>query len=335
MNRIDRKPLGVIDALSSGFELVARRPWVLAIPIVFNLFLWIGPQVNAKPLFDRVIGAAYAQAAETANLTPDMAHELDASRESFQSGADSYNFLNLIGLFGLVLGLPSLLGLETLPGPFPHSPWIVIGDSATFVGMIPILAIGGVVISSVYLETIARAVRPDGRTQSFGPRVLRAVVNAGLFAILASVGILILFSPFMILAGLVGFFSLGLATFILFVGFMFALWAALYMAFALPAVFVSGANPIQAIWNSVTIFRYNSVPAMTLILLIYLIEFGFSLLWKNLIGDTWVNVVTVAANAFLGSGLVAAAMLFYHDRFSWLTEVRERIRQQQRPLIKG
>ena len=129
--------------------------------------------------------------------------------------------------------------------------------------------------------------------------------------------------------------SQGLASFILIAGFMLALWAILYLAFALPAVFVSGANPVQAIWNSVTVFRYNSWSAMGLVFLIYLIQMGFSLVWQQLISSAWGAAFNIVANAFLGTGLVAAAMLFYHDRFTWLTEVRERIRQQQRPLIKG
>jgi hypothetical protein len=62
---------------------------------------------------------------------------------------------------------------------------------------------------------------------------------------------------------------------------------------------------------------------------------GFVVIWDTLLGSTWGVVVDVLANAFLGTGLVAAGMLFYYDRFTWLTEVRERIRQQQRPLLKG
>jgi hypothetical protein len=74
---------------------------------------------------------------------------------------------------------------------------------------------------------------------------------------------------------------------------------------------------------------------MGLVFLIFLIQSGFSLVWQQLPDETWVDTFNVVANAFLGSGLIAAAMLFYHDRFTWLTEVRERIRRQQRPLIKG
>lgn len=333
MDRIEKKPLGVIDSLATGFELVARRPWVLLVPIAFNLFLWFGPPVNAKPLFDQAIGLMNSTAASTPNLSADTAQGLDAFREMLQSMGESFNFLDIIALFAL--GLPSLTGLESLPGTLPHVPWFVIGDAGTLLGVIALSALIGIFVASIYLETIARAVRQDGQVWTFGPRVLKSYINTGVFVIVVLLGILVLFSPFLIAAVLVSLFSQGLASFVMIVGFMFALWALLYMAFALPAVFVSGANPIQAIWNSVTVFRYNSWSAMGLVLLIYLIQLGFSLLWRSLIGNTWVNLVTVAANAFLGSGLVAAAMLFYHDRFSWLTEVRERIRQQQRPLIKG
>jgi len=332
MNNIERKPLGIIDALSNGFALVARRPWALLVPIAFNLFLWLGPQVNAKPIFDQMVALLNASA-PAVNMTPETLQGLQASTDTLKTMGESFNVLNIAALFAL--GVPALLGLETLPTDPPRAPWFVVGNLGTLMAFAVLCALIGIFIASVYLETIARAVRRDAAAQPFAPRVLKSYLNTGLLVALALFGVLALLSPFMIGATIVSLLSQGLASFILIAGFMLALWAILYLAFALPAVFVSGANPVQAIWNSVTVFRYNSWSAMGLVFLIYLIQMGFSLVWQQLISSAWGAAFNIVANAFLGTGLVAAAMLFYHDRFTWLTEVRERIRQQQRPLIKG
>lgn len=333
MQNIERKPLGVIDALSTGFALVARRPWMLLLPIAFNLLLWLGPQVNARPIFDQAIALLNISVSATPGMTPDVQQGLDASKEMLQSLGDSFNVLNITALFAL--GVPALLGLETLPTNSPRTPWLVVTDIGTLMGLAALFALVGIFVASVYLEIIARAVRRDSTARTFAPRVLKSYLNTGLLIALALAGVVALLSPFLIGATLISLLSQGLASFVLIVGFMLALWAILYMAFALPAVYVSGANALQAIWNSITIFRYNSWSAMGLVFLIYLIQMGFSLIWQQLVNSAWSAAIIVAANAFLGTGLIAAAMLFYHDRFTWLTEVRERIRQQQRPIIKG
>lgn len=332
MQNIERKPLGVIDALSSGFVLVIRRPWVLLLPIVFNLFLWLGPQINAQPIFNYAIALIDSSAA-TANLSTDTQQSLDASKEMLKSFGSDFNILNITAVFAL--GVPALLGLETLPSNTPHAPLFVVKDIGTMMGLTVLFALIGILIASIYLETIARAIRRDEKKPSFAPRVLKSYVSTGMLVVLVVFGLVALLSPFLIGATLVSLVNQGLASFILLIGLMLALWIVLYMAYAVPAIFVSGSNPLQAIWNSVTVFRFNSWSAMGLVFLIYLIQMGFSLVWQMFLGNEWGVAFNVIANAFLGTGLITAAMLFYHDRFTWLTEVRERIRQHQRPIIKG
>jgi hypothetical protein len=333
MQNIERKPLGIIDALSNGYALVVRRPWVLLFPIAFNLFLWLGPQINARPIFDQGIALLNASTAYTSNITAETQQGLDASKEMLKSEGDNFNVFSITALFAL--GVPALLGLESLPTTPPRAPWFIVGDIGTLIGLSILFALIGVLIASIYLEMIARAVRREGQAQTFVPSVLKSYLKTGGFIAVALFGLIALLSPFLIGATLVSLFNQGLASFVLIIGVMLVLWSLLYMAFALPAIFVSGANPVQAIWNSITVFRFNSWSAMGLVFLIYLIQMGFSLVWPMFLDTPWGTVFNVIANAFLGSGLVAAAMLFYHDRFTWLTEVRQRIRQQQRPVIKG
>ena len=333
MQNIERKPLGIIDALSNGYALVVRRPWVLLFPIAFNLFLWLGPQINARPIFDQAIAVLNASTAYTSNITPETQQGLDASKEMLKAEGENFNVFSITALFAL--GVPALLGLEPLPTTPPRAPWLVVGDMGTLIALSVLFALIGVMIASLYLETIARAVRPEGQTQTFVPRIVKSYLKTGGFIALALFGLIALLSPFMIGATLISLVNQGLASFVLIIGVMLVLWSLLYMAFAVPAIFVSGANPVQAIWNSITVFRFNSWSAMGLVFLIYLIQMGFSLVWPMFLDTPWGTAFNVIANAFLGSGLMAAAMLFYHDRFTWLTEVRQRIRQQQRPVIKG
>ena len=82
MQNIERKPLGIIDALSNGYALVVRRPWVLLFPIVFNLFLWLGPQINARPIFDQADWLSAPRYADHVPAYRTVVWYLDLGRES-------------------------------------------------------------------------------------------------------------------------------------------------------------------------------------------------------------------------------------------------------------
>ncbi len=62
LHLVERKPvspsttqqpptLGVIDAVSAGLDAVLRHPWLLLIPLALDLFLWVGPRVQAPALY--------------------------------------------------------------------------------------------------------------------------------------------------------------------------------------------------------------------------------------------------------------------------------------------
>ena len=148
-------------------------------------------------------------------------------------------------------------------------------------------------------------------------------------------GGLVLMIPFALGALLVSLLSPGLGIFFILAIWLILMWAALYLSFAVPSIFVSGVGVQKSILNSITVFRYNFWSAIGLVFLVVVIQMGFSIIWQQLQDSTAGLIVDMLANAVLGTALIAAMMLFYYDRFTWLTAVRERIRQQQRPTLKG
>ena len=334
MEKIERKPLGAIDALSAGFELVLRRPWLLLVPLALDLFLWVGPQIQAKPVFEQMVRVLSAAAA-TQSGSPDTQQAFDAFTQTLQVVGNHFNAFSFVALFGI--GVPSIVPLDLPPADLVK-PIVLfsIQDETAFLGWTALFALAGIFIGSIYLEWIARTVRQEGsRLNAFAPRVLKSFASVLALAITLGVASLFLIIPFGLGAVLISVLSPGLGVFFILMIWLLLMWAGLYLAFAIPAIFVSGANVGQAILNSVTIFRYNFWPAMGLVFLIVLIQMGFSVIWQLLVDSTVGLIVDMVANAILGTALIAAGMLFYHDRFTWLTEVRQRIHQQQRPSIKG
>lgn len=327
-NIIEKKPLGVIEALSSGFELVLRQPWVLFVPLALDLFLWQGPQINAKPVFDQWIGLITATPMPGAPA--DTQQAVDMLKELLQETGNHFNVLSIISLFAI--GTPTLMGIDL---PASGATLFSLQDLTVLLGWTMGLALVGVLLGSMYLEGIARIVRHDIHLKTLLPRFAKSFVNIIALILVVGIGGTILLFPFLLSASFIGLFSQAIASFFVLAGGLVVMWAALYLAFAVPAIFVSGANFSQAIMDSVSVFRYNFWPAMGLIFLILLLQSGFSVIWSELLDSSAGVIIGMIANAILGTALSAAGMLFYHDRFTWLTQVRQRIRQQQRPLLKG
>jgi hypothetical protein len=331
MENAERKPLSVIDALSAGFDLVIHRPWILVLPVALDLFLWIGPQARAKPVFDQMIALLNVSAAQ--NNTPDAQSSFEMMRTTLQAAGEHFNLFSYVALFGM--GMPTLAGVD-MPAGFTPPLTLAIEDELSLLSWIVLSAIVGVFLGSIYLEGIARRVRQDtGGARTFVPRVLKSYATVLGLGILLVGGGLLLALPFVAGAVLVSYLSPTLALMVLLAILLIYVSLLLYLAFAVPSVFVSGSGAMQAILNSMAILRYNFWPAIGLIFLIALLEMGFSVIWQGLVGSAWGVVLVFVLSAFLGTGLVAGGMLFYYDRFSWLTEVRRRIHQHPRPIIKG
>src|ERR687883_1725823 len=66
-------PKGVIDTLSAGYVALNRQLWVLLVPILVDLLLWLGPHVSYSPLVDPTVTRAtewVRQAAATSSPSP-------------------------------------------------------------------------------------------------------------------------------------------------------------------------------------------------------------------------------------------------------------------------
>ena len=328
----EKKPLGVIDALSNGFILVAQHPWVLLIPLLLDFFLWLQPPINAKPVFDQMLALSNDPAAQ-AQITPEMKETFDAMQNTIRTAGDQFDVM-VVSAWAAV-GMPSLQGSDLMPTSETRVPWFVIDNSLALLAWSALLSFVGVLVSSVYLEILARGVRHDiNNWIAFVPRVLRSYFNLLALALLLVAVFFVIMIPVAIGASLLSMLSAGLASFLIILMTLLMVWSGLYLAFALPAIFVSGSNPIQAILNSIMVFRFSAGSAGGLVVLTYVIQMGFSVIWQQLLSGPGGIVFNVIANAFIGSGLMAALMLFYQDRLMWLLQLRSRL-LQQRPMVKG
>lgn len=301
-----RRTSGVIDTLSAGYGVVNRRVWILLIPVLLDLFLWLGPQVSVAPLLGQALTAWRAPA----TFSAEQARGLEEMRRGMLGVADELNLLWLLA--PTQVGVPSAAALFGGRGSFQ---FVDSWGAALGVALGSVLI--GLALGSVYYALLAQQVR-DGATTplaAFWHAYLGWRRVIGLLLALSGLGALLGLPLAFVLAS-AALVSPALASFGVAFVLLALLWLQVYLFFAPHAIFVSEVGPLQAVRRSVTLVRAHFWPAVLLISLVWLILLGMSQVWVYLagVGGTAGTLLGILGNAYVASGLVAAAMVFYWER---------------------
>lgn len=288
---------GVIDTLALGFGAIARQAWVLIIPVALDVTLWWGPKLSPGPLLRQLVGIAL--------LPPDAQSQY---LEALQG-------VNLAALLSAgVLGTPSLV-----PSLMSQSPlgWgvIEIERGEVLIGLFVLLSLTGLLLGTLYLGLIAHTLRKEG--MGWGKQLSRYMLTsvrilAYLALVAGGIGVLALFFvPLILFASL---FSQELAGLLLAGLLVFLIWAGFYFFFALPAILVDEVGPLRAMWSSFLVVRYHFGSSLLFVGLALLIARGLFEVWRALAATPWGIALGILGNAYIGSGLIAASLIFYRDR---------------------
>ena len=99
-------PMGVIDALGHGLQAVATHLPLLILPLVLDVFLWLGPQLSIAPLLGQALAFVRANP-DFASALNQQLPDPDALPELVAQVGESAN------LFGFLstapMGVPSMM----------------------------------------------------------------------------------------------------------------------------------------------------------------------------------------------------------------------------------
>ncbi len=306
--------MGIIDTLSAGFRAISQRLWLAIIPVVLDLFLWLGPKLSIQPVVDKM--SAMLRMLITNTPMPSGSAEAtdiaDLMMTTFQETLGSINLFSLLA-WGR-LGMPSVAGVAIIP---KDARWVMQVSEywQVLVLQLALLALG-LLVACIYLGMLADYIRADD--VHLGALLRKSPTHwVRLVVIFVPLSFVLIFavSIGMLLGPLSVFVAVGV------------LWVMLFISFVPQAVILSGHRPLVALWSSFAIVRLNFWPTVGIVLLSNLITAGLGLIWNQLLLRTTVGtVVAILANAYVGTGLTMALLIFYRDRVAML---RERLEQQR------
>ncbi len=311
----------MLDCFSAGFRVIARRWWLILIPVMLDAFLWMGPRLGITDIVAQLSQAVTEQQA-LLTASESQAAIMQQSQQFLDQLGKEANLWSLLSAG--IPGIPSLISASA-PGAQPlTTPRTVLqAESAGQVVLwsAGILLLGGV-LSSIYVTLIARAVRhemQDAENLTLPRHILHTWTRLLLIAIILTAIGLALAIPLFLVFALSMLVSPGLALILVNLTAIVILWVAIgiviYLYFVVDAIAIHHAGLLRAVWNSINIVARNLWPSAGLILVIWLLNNGLLLVWTRLEAAVWGAAIGILANAFIGAGLTAASLIFYMDRF--------------------
>lgn len=307
-------PPRLFPTILKGFNTVAGQVQLILLPVLVDLFLWLGPRLRIWDLFAPLLQTINANMLKLAPT--DMVDTVRAATALYTEMLAQFNLFSVIRT--LPVGVPSLIArLAEVNAPVEI--FASYGISSLRVG---IAAFGGLLmlgffLGAVYFNTLSRHSQQEVVIFNWKKLISQYAQTLVFFLIL--VALLIAISiPLLILVSVLSLISPGLAQFmIVLVGFL-ALWLVLPLVFSPHGIFALDQKVVPSMLLSLRMVRFFLPGTSFFILVAILISEGFNMIWTLPGTESWLMLVGIGGHAFIVTGLLVASFLYYHDGLKWM-----------------
>jgi hypothetical protein len=314
-------PPGVIGSIKAGFDTIASHVTAILLPLVLDLFLWLGPRLSMEKLYQ--------------SIQPEMLNFWRAggfSAEDIQRVSEFYTTtLPKLNLFWLARAVP--IGISSLffardvqSTPLGVSSIMSVTSNFDLLGWMFILTVVGWIGGGVYFRSISRLVtvngqiEPPGTGRAIGQTILVSILWTG---VVMAIGIPLV----IILAILIQASSIVAQISILLFSFL-SMWLIVPIFFWPHGVFIYRQNALSSIFNSVRLARFTLPTSSMFVLTVFLLNVGLNFLWVIPPEDSWMTVIGILGHAFVTTALLAGSFIYYRDLNSWVQGVVERLKSK-------
>jgi hypothetical protein len=312
-------PPGLMASFSTGFNAVASHVWVICMPVLLDLFLWLGPHLSLKNLVE----SALEQYRNLPDLSAISMPDFELVQQAWRTFAEHFNLFIFLRTFPV--GINSLMsGNWPIDSPLEKVVAIQADSVLGVVGWGIILLLAGWILGGIYYLLVSNVtLHLPGKT-SFSHSIKQTLMLSLIWLLIfiaAGAPILLAFSILTLISPLlaeIGLFLLALV----------AMWLVLPVFFSPHGIFANQQNAFKAIQDSLRMARFT-LPTSGLFLLLYvLISQGLAFLWRSPAENSWLTLIGIAGHAFITTALLAASFIYYRDMNIWLQAVMDQIKSQ-------
>lgn len=320
VSRIENLPTppGIINSIKAGFDMIASHITAILLPLLLNLFLWLGPRLRMNALFDSIKDEVIA--IWKAGGVP--AEDIQRILSWYETTIPSINLFWLLRT--LPIGISSLLFPQQTASTPLGSPLILQVSAVSLVGWIFILNLLGWIGGGLYFRSVAWLAAQDKNNPPI--RFSRVIVQTVLTSIFWSIlSVMILVPVFLVLAVVLQFSPFIANLLVLFLSLV-SMWVVVPLFFWPHGIFLRRQNFATAIFSSVQMTRFTLPTSSMFVLTIFLLSVGLNFLWSIPPQDSWMTLVGIFGHSFVTTALLAASFVYYRDMNTWLQAVIEKLR---------
>ena len=306
------EPPRLFPTLISGFNLVARKAYLLLLPIALDLLFWFGPHVK----IDRLMAASIKEMLSTPLPAGADAKMFSDIMLSFQDFVSRFNLLTQLS--NRPVGVPSLMALIfPIRNPFGIPVSFEVTNWGQATSGILLFGLLGLVLTSLYIGMVARATATPAEAVSVQRAIWEFLQILGM-SLLAIVLVFILSIPAILIAWVLFMINQTMASIVISLGAFLLLWLLIPFVFAPHGIYAAGQNAFHSILISGRLVR-ALYPGVTLFLLaILLISEAMNWLWTGAPDTSWLMAACVFGNAFFSTALIAASFIYYRRAAAWV-----------------
>ncbi|MBI5825868.1 MAG: hypothetical protein HZB18_17720 [Chloroflexi bacterium] len=312
-------PPGIISSIKAGFDTIASHITAILLPLLLNLFIWLGPRLKINVLIDSILDPAALNWQKNGEPA-----------QNIQRALDFYERISQVNLFWFLRTLP--IGISSLRFPQQASS-TPLGDPATlqvsilnFPLWILLLTFLGWVGGALYFRSVAWIAVPD---EESAIQTFRAIIQTILVSIASGIILMTIGMPIFVILILIVQLNPVLANlFVLFLS-LGSMWVIVPLFFWPHGVFLKKQNFITSILSSIQLTRFTLPTSSMFVLTVFLLSFGLNYLWNIPPEDSWMTLFGIFGHSFVTTALLAGSFIYYRDMNIWLQSVIEKMRPNQ------
>lgn len=314
-------PPGVIGSLMAGFDTIATHITAILLPVLLDLWLWLGPRLGIKDYYQSLEMQMVREWQRVGVPQAQVQGVIDFYKNTL-SDIDGVNLAALLRTFPI--GVSSLMsGLRPLSTPLGAPVVHQVGSFLGMLGWMLLLTFVGWLAGYYYFHWVASlVVAESGRTSSQpGGTFLHSLLISLMWAALS----LIVGPPLMLLLLLSTASPVLQFAMILLLGFA-AMWLIVPLFFSPLGIFVQRQNVVRSILSGMQLARFTLPNSSLFVLTVVLINIGLNFVWSIPPAESWMSLVGILGHAFISTALLAASFIYYRDMSAWLQTMLERIK---------
>jgi len=305
-NRFE-KP-SIIQALLSGFNTVASKPYMILLPILLDIYLWFGPAWRVDEYFTPII-KGFSKLPNFANIG--YSEIIESTQDYWQSLISNFNLAT--SLRTIPIGVPSLMvSKQPFLNPIGQPLIFSLKTNLQVLGFSLGFLLIGFLLGSIYYRTISGQVILSTKKEDI-KSLLKVFSQIILMPILLLMILLVLSIPLMIIFTLITLISPSIGQFVLLAAGVFILWAIMPLVFTPHCIFLYKQNLISAMMTSISVVRTSMGQTSLFIILAFVLMQGMDYLWLSPSVDNWFLFVGILGHGFIVSAVIASSFHYFID----------------------